>query len=173
MKGKSMMDTLFQWGITSYVLGIETSISTANQRNIPIAKQIEQPVGLIFGFSIQTDTVTPANDPLITTANAENLYLNLKDGNAEFFMPVRLDQMIFNFSGFPNTNEDRFMRVNIKGNFDLSTSYYSNPTGIVSVEDEITTILLQMWYISTESYLFLIEKGVVVENAGQYLRTKR
>lgn len=173
MDYKSLMDALFEYGIDTYVSGIETSISTTNQREIPISKQISQPIGLIFGLSTYADTVTPANDPLISTTEAENLYLTFKDGPDEFFEPIRMDALIFNFSGFPNTNANRYLHVNIQANFDLSTSFYSNPTGIVSDEEGTKTIMLNLWYISTESYLFLIDQGVVKIDPKKYLKTKR
>lgn len=172
MKNK-LWDTLFEYGIDTYVMSLLTPLPVIAETNIPIAKQIPQQVGLIFGLSVYTDTVTPANQPLITTADAENIYLTFKDGPTEFFQPIRLDNLNFTFVGVPNINPQRFMPVNIQGNFDLSTSFYANPTGVASVAPAVTTIMLNLWYISTESYLFLIEKGVVKQDPKQFLNGKR
>ena len=166
-------DTLLEYGIDSYRMSILSPIPTTAEQQIPIAKQIPQQVGLIFGMSIYTDTITPAAQPLITTADAENLYLTFKDGPTDFLQPVRLDEMNYNFVGVPNVNPQLYLPVNIQGNFDLSTSFYSNPSLIFSIAPAVTTIMLNLWYISTESYLFLIKQGVVKEDANRFLSGKR
>lgn len=168
-----MQELLIKTGIPSYVTNIISPIPTTAQVQIPIAKNIPQQVGMIYGLSILTDTNAPGDQDLITFANAQDLYLVLKDGPTEFFQQVRLDQMVFNLAGFPNLNPDSYLRVAIPGNFDLSTSYYQNATGIVSV-DTTKVIMLQLWYISTESYKWLMKKGYIDgEYAQQFINSKR
>lgn len=155
-----MQDLLIKTGIRSYVTSIISPVPTAAQIQIPIAKTIPSQVGLIYGMAIYTDTDDPQGNNLITFANAQELYMVLKDGPTEFLFNIRLDAMIFNLAGFPNLNPQGFLNVAIPGNFDMSTSYYQNPTGIVSGE-ATTTIMLQLWYISTESYIWLMEKNYI------------
>lgn len=172
MKGNLLWDILVKYGIDSYRMSIYTPIPSTAEQQIPISKQIPQQVGLIFGLSTYTDTVTPANQNLITTTNAGNLYLTFKDGPTEFFQPIRLNEMIYDFIGFPNTNQDRYMPVNINGNFDMSTSYYANPTNIVAGETN-PFIALNLWYISTNSYVWLMENKIIEQNIDNFLRGKR
>lgn len=168
-----MQEILFKTGVPSYVTNIITPIPTTAQRAIPIAKNIPQQVGLIYGLATYTDTVDPNNVNLITFANAQELYLNLKDGPTEFFQTVRLDALIFPLAGFPNQNPDTYMKVNIPGNFDMSTSNYLNPGGITA-EAAATNIMLQLWFISTESYIWLMKKGYLDDTyAQQFIDSKR
>jgi len=173
MESRKLKDTLFEYGIDTYLMSILTTVPTAADSQIPIAKQIPQQVGLIYGLGIYTDGFTPANQPLITSTDAENIFLTFKDGPTEFFQPLRLDALIFKSSGFPLTSAEQYFPVNIQGNFDLSTSFYANPTGVVSTDEEVKVIMLNLWYISTESYLYLIDKKVVNEDAKRFLRGKR
>lgn len=173
MESRKLKDTLFEYGIDTYLMSLQTVLPTTAENQIPIAKQIPQQVGLIYGLGIYTDGFTPANQPLITSTDAENIFLTFKDGPTEFFQPMRLDALIFKSSGFPLTSAEQYFPVNISGNFDLSTSFYANPTGVVSTDDETKNIMLNLWYISTESYLFLMKQGVVKEDGNRFLRGKR
>lgn len=171
-KGK-IQDILFAHGIPTYTMSLNVTIPLDNEAQLLIGKQIPQQVGLIFGMFTYTDTVSPSNNPLITAADASSLYLVLKDGPTEFFQPMRLDSLIFTVAGFPSINDRRYMDVLLPGTFDLSTSYISNPTGIVSdPEEKATVIMLGLWYISTESYLYLINKGIIDENALRFVNAK-
>ncbi len=168
---------LFKAGIPTYISKIITSIPTgpASQLEIPISKTIPKQIGLIFGMAIYTDGVDPANNPLITSNDATNLYLNFKDGPTLFEDSLRLSDLNFNPSGFPNVNDKRYLDVNIPGNFDISTSSYTNPTGIISNNEsgKKTVITLQLWFISTDSYIWLMDKGYVdKEYAEQFIKSK-
>lgn len=174
MEHTKILDVLFAHGIPTYTMALSSPIPTTNENQIIISKQIPQQVGLIFGIYVYTDTVTPSNNPLITFTDATNLYLVLKDGPTDFFQPIRLDSLMFSFPGFPNIVEKRYLDVLIPGTFDLSTSFYSNPTGIVSAAAPAlaTTIMLGLWYISTESYIYLIRNKIVSENAMRFIQAK-
>lgn len=170
-----MLKLLQKAGVPSYVTTIITPIPTAQQLTIPIAKTIPQQVGLIFGMSIYADTVDPSNNPLITTANAQALYMVLKDGPTEFFQQVRLSDMLQEFAGTPIVRPEKFMPVNIFGNFDLSTSSYVNPGLIVSapVPAQPTVIMLDLWFISTEAYKWMMSKNYVDSTfATQFTNSK-
>lgn len=168
-----MQELLLKTGIPSYVTNIISPIPTTNQLQIPIAKTIPQQIGYIYGITFLTDTEDPNDDTMITFAQAQQLFLVFKDGPTEFFQQIRLDQAVLPLAGFPNLNNRPYLPVNIPGNFDLSTSYFQNPTGIVSV-DTITTIFMQLWFISTESYKFLMDKGYIDGTyAKEFIRSKR
>jgi len=171
-----MREILFKAGIPTYVTSIITPIPTAVQVTLPIAKTIPQQIGLIFGLSIYADTVDPSNNPLITTANAQSLYMVLKDGPTDFFQPVRLSDMLQEFAGVPVIRNEKYLPVNIPGNFDLSTSSYLNPTGIVSAVAPAlaTVIMLDIWFISTEAYIWMMKKGFVErEFIEGFIKSKR
>ena len=126
-------------------------------------------------MSIYADSVDPANNPDITSANSTNLFLNFKDGPTIFVDSLRLSDLNYNPAGFPNVNPERYLPVNIPGNFDLSTSFYANPTGIVSAAAPAapTVIQLELWFISTEAYKWLMSKGYVdKEFAEQFTKSK-
>lgn len=171
-----MKEILLRWGIPSYVTNIISPVPVQAQLTIPIAKTIPQQIGYIFGMNIYTDSADPNNDTLISYPEAQNLYMVLKDGPTEFFQLMRLDSLVNTIAGFPNVNPDSYTEVAIPGNFDLSTSYYQNPAGVVStIEPAVSkTIMLQMWFVSTESYLWLMKKGVIdASYAEQFIRSKR
>lgn len=157
---------LFYLGIPTYRTTIFTPIPLTPQLTISLPKQLPTQIGRIIGLSVIADTVTPDNSPLITTTNAQNLYLFLRDGATEFFETVRLDDMLFNFAGVAAPDGRRYLPVNIPGDFDLSTSAFINPTGIVSAPAPAaaTTIALNLWYISTNTYNRLEMDGRVLRN---------
>lgn len=168
MEQRKLEDILFTYGIDTYLMSILTNLPAVGEAVNPIAKQIPQQVGLIYGLSTYTDTVSPTNQTLISSADAENIYLTFKDGPTEFYQPQRMDSLIFKSAGFPNNNPNNYLPVFIQGNFDLSTSFYANPTAVIS-----KTIMLNLHYISTESYVALMEKGVVLDDANRFLKGKR
>lgn len=171
---KSLLDILFEHGIDTYRQPIYTDIPTSASKEIAIATQLSKPLGLLYGLSIYADGITPTNDTLITQPEAESIFLNLKDGQNDFIYPIRLDELLFVNSGFPSTNSQRYLPVNINANFDLSTSFYANPGGIISNVDSGTKkIMLNLWYISTDSYVYLMNKGVVKQDVDDYLKKKR
>lgn len=155
---------MIKQGIPYYRAAINTQISTENQLNIPLPKQLPTDIGRVFGLSTYCDGFSTDNSPLITSANAQNLYLNLKDGATDFFTPVRLDDLQFNFAGVPDKGE-RYLPVNIP-RFDLSTSFFINPTGIVSAASpaKAKVITLNVWYININTYNRLVAKGEVLQN---------
>lgn len=161
-----IIEQLIKLGIPSYVTQIFTDIPTNAELNIQIAKQLPTQIGRIYGLSIYTDTVTPDNKPLITTTDAMNLYINLKHGATDFFENIRLDDMLSNFTGVPTLPSQKWLPVNIPGDFDLSTSSYINPTSIVSAAAPAaaTVIALNLWYISQKAYNTLEDQGLVLEN---------
>lgn len=160
---KGTVQWLTELGIPTYRQAIKTAISNQTQLNIPLPKQLPKDIGRIIGLSVYCDTVDPENNPLITTTNAENLYLALKDGATEFFIPVRLDDLLFNFAGVPVLSGEKYYPVNIPGDFDLSTSYYINPTLITSPPDTSIMIQLNIHYINVHDYDTLIKKGFVLQ----------
>lgn len=164
------MDSTLLWltqlGIPTLKQTIITTISPNVQRNIPLPKQLPKDIGRIIGLSTYCDTVDPQNNPLITTAQAQILFLALKSGATEFYTPVRLDDLLFNFAGVPSPSGLKYHSVNIPGDFDLSTSYYINPTLIVSAAAPAPpiTIMLNLLYINVNTYKDLIARDIVLQN---------
>jgi hypothetical protein len=155
------LQMLFKLGIPTYTTTIYSNIPSTAELNIPIAKQLPTQIGRIYGMAIYADSETPDNKTLISTTDAFNLYMTLKDGATNFFEEVRLTDMLTNFHNVPVTRPTNYLEVNIPGGFDLSTSYYINPTGIVT-----GTIALKLWYISVATYSTMMKKGLVLENAN-------
>lgn len=157
-----MHDLLIKLGIPTYSTTIYTPI-TADVK-IQIAKQLPTTVGMIFGLSIYCDTVTPDNKALITTSDAQNLYVSLVDGTNQFYQEVRLDDMLMEFAGVPAPKPQNYLPVMIPNTIDLSTSFYLNPTGI-GPGANTKTIALKLWYVTTPVYKHMVETGMVMVNA--------
>ena len=129
-------------------------------------KQLPTQIGRVIGLSIYCDTVDPENRNLITTADSQVLYMVFKDGATDFFEFIRLDEMLFNFAGVPAPSGEKMLPVNIPGGFDLSTSFFLNPTLLVSpgVPAVPFVIALNVWYIDTLTYAWAVENKIVKEN---------
>lgn len=159
------LQMLFKLGIPTYTTTIYSSLPVSSEVNIPIAKQLPTQIGRIYGMAIYCDSVTPDNKQLITTTDATNLYLTFKDGATNFFEDLRLTDLLSEFSGVPSPRPNSYLPVNIPGGFDLSTSFYINPTGIVAGATG-KTIALKLWYVSVPTYSTMLKKGMVLENAN-------
>lgn len=161
---------LVTYGLNTYRTTIFIPIPTGAQVEIQLPKQTPTNIGRIFGLSIYADTVAPDNSPLITTAQAQLLYLTFKDASTEFWEKVRLDDLLFNFAGVPTPSGERFYDVNLPGQFDLSTSFITNPTGIISAAAPAapTQIALNVHYISRQSYHKLLNAGIVLDEVNSY-----
>lgn len=154
-------------GIPTYTTTIYSPlpVSAATSNTFPIAKQLPTQIGRIYGMAVYCDTFTPDNKALITTANAQVLYLTLKDGATNFVEDLRLSDMQSQFLATPNARPTNYLPVNIPGGFDLSTSFYSNPTGLVTGPTNVT-VALKLWYISVETYNTMTKNKIVMVNAG-------
>jgi hypothetical protein len=159
-----MQQLLFKLGIPSYTTTLFTPIPATAVQQIQIAKQLPKSIGRIYGLSIYCDTVTPANDALITTTDAQNMYISLKDGTDLFYENVRLDDMLSTFTGVPSTRPQVYLPVSIQNEVDLSTSYYLNPTGIVAGANA-KTIALKLWFIDKPTYNMMLKNKMFMTNA--------
>lgn len=156
---------LTSYGLNTYRTTIFTPIPSTPEAKIALPKQMPENIGRIFGLSIYADTVTPTGSLLPTTTQAQNLYMTFKDAATDFYENIRLDDMLFNFAGVPTPSGIKFLWVNLPGQFDLSTSFFSNPTLIVSAAPPATPINigLTLHYISTESNRRLLEAGIILD----------
>lgn len=160
-----MIDFLFKQGIPSYRTTVFTPVPASVSSSFSIASQLPKQIGIIFGLEIYTDTVTPDNNPLITFANAQSLYINLKIGMTDFYESVRLDELVMLF---PVTNTSRnypYLPANIPSAVDLSQSKYINPTGIIT-----GTIALTLWYVDLDTSRMLMKSGVINPKNGMLLQ---
>lgn len=143
---------MFRLGIPTYVQSI---FSTANAApTFKIAKQMPTQIGWIYGLSIYTDGVTPDNQSMITLADAQNLFLLLKQGKENVIDVLRLDTLLF--TSTQNIGCDkRYYNINIwADNISLDQSTYLNPTAIATGE-----IMLNLHYISKEDRDYLRSVG--------------
>lgn len=158
-----MLEILFKLGIPTYSTTIYTPLPATPTLQNKIASQLPKSIGRIYGLQIYADTVTPDNKPLITTTDAQNLYITLKDGVNNFYEEVRLSDMLSEFAGVPTTRPLNYLPVNIPRTIDLSTSFYLNPTLIPGALNK--TIALKLWYITPAVYDLMVEKKFVMVNA--------
>jgi len=160
-----MLEILFKLGIPTYTTTIYTPLSVNGDLQLQIAKQLPKTIGRIYGLEIYADGVTPDRKQLITTTDAQNLYMTLKDGVNNFYEDVRLSEMLNQFSGVPVTRPTTYLSVNIPNTIDLSTSFYTNPTGIVAGANS-KTIALKCWYITADVYKTMAKNKMVMSNAN-------
>lgn len=150
-------------GIPTLTTTIYSPIPATADNTIKIAVQLPTQIGRIYGLATYADSVTPAGQDLITTTDAQNLYLTLKEGMANFLEDVRLDDLLTSFSGTPVQRPYPYLPVNIPNTFDLSTSLYANPTNILAGANN-KTIALKLWYISIDTYDRLVRTGILGVN---------
>jgi hypothetical protein len=168
-------DIITRAGIATYITKLVSEIPVNNTTEIPLPKQIPQQIGLIYGLFLYADTVALSKNPLITSADAQNLYLVLKDGPTEFFETVRLDDLLNTMVGVPLTRNEMHYKCNIPGNFDLSASFYQNPSGIVSAAAPAppTVISLGVKFISSNSVAYLVEQKYLDASCMTFIKGKR
>jgi hypothetical protein len=156
---------LLRLGLNSYRTTAFVPIPTGGQQKIPVGKTMPTNVGRIWGMSIYADTIGPNGETLITTTQAQNLYLTFKDSSTEFFETVRLDEMLFNFAGVPTPSGQKWLPVNLPGQFDLSTSFIQNPTLIASPAPPVQPIVIPItiWFISYKSNAKLLNEGFILD----------
>lgn len=139
----------FNLGIPTYMQSIYVTIT--NTRTINFPKQMPNQIGWIYGISTYCDGVTPDNQTLPTTAQAEDLYTVWKAGQTEFIAAYRVSQLSF-FNA--NGTDQQYQPVNIPSKISLDQSQIINPTGASGF-----TLMLNLFYIDEASYLNLIKSG--------------
>ena len=148
-----MKDICRKYNIPTQFSTIVLSFPTSAQAKLIIPDKLQTNIGLIYGLSIYCDTVTSDNQTLITTTEAGLLYLILKKGSADFIDQIRLDDLLFQFSGVPTLPADKYLPVHVPAPFSLDQSFIANPTGIVAPAAPGTkAIQLNLWYINTNMY---------------------
>lgn len=148
----SILNQMFRLGIPTYVQSIFSTVAATP--SIDIAKQMPTQIGWIYGLSIYVDGVSPDNFALITLADAQSLFLLLKQGKENIVEVLRLDEFLFTSTQNIGCDE-RFYRINIwADNLSFDQSKYLNPTNIAS-----GVIMLQLHYISIEDRDYLRSIG--------------
>jgi hypothetical protein len=149
-----------KYNIPTQFTNIIISFPISVQAKLVIPDKLQTNIGLIYGISIYTDTVTADNQTLITTTEAGLLYLVLKKGSADFIDSIRLDDLLFQFSGVPTLPAEKYLNVHIPAPFSLDQSFIANPTGIVAPAPPGTkAIQLNLWYINMNIWR-MIEKEI-------------
>lgn len=160
-------------GIITFADDVVTNIPTAPTNEIQIANILQQDIGWIYGLSMYADSVDPQGNTLMTTTQAQNIYLQLRNASVNFMQYIRLDDLLNTFAGSPNVRPRRYLPVNIPGTymaaeehrssskFDISTSSYLNPTGVVSPGGAAPPVVLRlkMWYINSQNASDLVKRG--------------
>ena len=136
-----MEKLLFQLGIGTWVMDIVTAFPATAQSQITIGKTLPTNIGFIYGITSYADGVDALNQPLPSTNHSTQIYLTLQNGSTIFFEKVRLSDFQNDFAGVPNSRIQKFTPVLIPS-FDLSKSYFDNPSGVVSVN-----VRMKFWYI--------------------------
>lgn len=145
---------LFRYGVTSWVQDIITPLPNPGSTNFQIGKNLPTDVGFIYGLSTYADGTDPDGNTLITTTQAQNIYLTLQNGATQFFSQLRMSDLLNEFAGSPIVRPEKFTPVNIPI-FDLSKSFYQNPTTVINA-----VIRLKLWYIQKNQYDDLVKAGI-------------
>lgn len=154
-------------GIITFCDDVVTGIPLAASNEIQIANILQQDIGWIYGVSMYADSVDPQGNTLITTTQAQNLYIQFRNASINFMQYIRLDDLLNVYNGSPVIRPRGYKPVNIPGTysgsskFDISTSSYLNPTGIVSPAAPAAPIVvrLKLWFINSQNATELHKKG--------------
>ena len=150
----------------SYILncGLRTRIEqlkiTINgQQNQTIGGELQTDIGVIYGLSSYTDGVAFDGSTLITTAQAETLFLNIKKGKIFTVQNLKLSDLQNEFAGSPLIRTDKYTPMIIyREDFDLSSSQIINPT---LIPNGSAVIILNFWYIDVEDLQMLEAHGLI------------
>jgi len=132
---------LLEMGVSTWATDIITQLPVPATENFEIGKTLPENVGFIYGISIYADSLDPVGNTLISTTQAQGMYINIRDGATTFFPAMKLSDFLSEVAGSPIVRAEKFVPVNIKA-FDLSTSSYSNPNLFTGA-----FIRLKLWYI--------------------------
>lgn len=162
-------------GLVTFTADVVTNIPTQNSNQIQIAKFLQTDIGFIYGLSTYADSTDPQGNTLVSTTQCQNLWLTLKNAATEFGPNIRLDDLLTVFAGTPIVRNQRYLPYRIPcyfkdpvtnemgKHFDISTTYFTNPTGIVSSSNTGVppiTIRLKLWYINSYDTTELVAKGM-------------
>jgi hypothetical protein len=141
---------LFREGIATWLGDIVTSLPADNNgagsQKFQIGKNLATNIGFIYGLSMYADGTDPNGTQLITTTQAQNMYLGLYDGATNFIQYLRLSDLLNEFAGSPIVRAQKYLPVNVPV-FDLSQSDYYNPNVYVNA-----TLRLKLWYITNSDF---------------------
>lgn len=158
-----MNNILAKEGIATLYTTIFITVPTTATTNIIIAKKLNTEIGMIYGISMDVDGKDNANNNLITLAQSALFYLTLKQGSSDFIDAMRMDKLVFNDAQATGnlSNPNRYLPVNIPGDFSLDTSFIVNPTSIIT-----GVISLNLWYITKATQARLQKNGVMKINGA-------
>ncbi len=144
-----MENILFNFGVATWVMDIITPVPTTAASKIFIGKTLPKNVGYIYGISTYLDGVDSQNIALPTTIQAQALYITLQNSSTQFMSEIRISDFANEelIAASFQVREKKYTPVSIP-NFDLSQSYYQNPTGIVGPMN----IRLKLWYIQENDW---------------------
>jgi hypothetical protein len=138
---------LFKMGIGTWVIDIVTQLPAPASAKFDVGKNLPGNVGFIYGLSIYADGLDQDSNALITTTQAQNLFLTLQDGSTQFLEGIRLDDMLNDYAGTVVVNPNKFMPVAIPA-FDLSKSFYQNPNGYTG-----SYIRLKLFFVQKQDWV--------------------
>lgn len=142
----NITDLLFRMGVGTWCTDLITEMPTVAKKEFQIGKTMPTDVGFIYGLAMYADGVDAANIPLISTTQAQNMYVTLQDGPTQFLQTCRLSDLLSEFAGSPVIRPDKFMPVNIP-TFDISKSTYQNPLLFTS-----GILHLRLWYVNMHDW---------------------
>lgn len=170
---ESLEQLFFRLGIPTYDTDIVINIPVSPSNLIDISKITQTDIGWIYGVSIDADSVDSQNNTLITTTQAQNLYIQWRNGTIDFAPESRLDTYLSVYAGVPVIRPTKYYPMNIPAtfadrgeggaaqHFDISTSKISNPTGIISPLAPASPIVIRikLWFITTAAATKLAKHG--------------
>jgi hypothetical protein len=153
---QGLHEMLFKLGLRTYFDSVQLELTGEEQQKFN--GELQTDIGFIYGMSIYADTVWQDNTPLITTTDAENLYLGLKNGKVYSVQFMRLDDLLQVFAGVPIIRPQPYTPVNVyHEDFNLKSSFIQNPTGIKDVN-----VIINMWYVGAKELQELEGRGIVM-----------
>ena len=147
----NMQEILFKLGVASWCTDIITIFPASATNIIYIGKTLPSDVGFIYGIATYTDGTKDADgNTLPTTLQAQNIFVTLQTGSTQFMSQIRLSDFSNELLNAANNGyqvRDSIYRPVIIPAFDLSKSYFQNPTNVLNV-----AVRLKLWYIQQDDW---------------------
>lgn len=123
--------------------------------------ELQTDIAVIYGISTYTDGVAYDNSPLISTAQSESLFLNVKRGKVFTVQNLKLSDLNNEFAGSPLIRTEKYTPMIIyREDFVLSASYIANPL-LIGATGTPPNIILNFWYVDQEDWETMLGHGMV------------
>jgi len=156
-----MIEEMFmRWNVATRTQYIKMNLDGSNQQEF--TGKLPTDIGQIFGLTLYADSVNNAGIQLISTTQAQNLWLNIFKGATQVIKPIRSDDMLNVYGGSPLVREKKYLPVSIPWyDFSLDQSFINNPLLYAGTTDDPLQVYIALWYIPVNQWNDLQSRGMI------------